>query len=549
VEAEAAALFADQPARAEVEVKTIDFPCDYCGETLSLPLDLAGKKTSCPECKRIIRVPVPNQKKKDWRTIDTRAPLGARPPDEPAPEGAWGSTNVRAASLEALEEAGALPREPRTFREKARPFLLAGALAAVLLTGGYFVWSWQAGKQEARALKQALDIAAADKLAPPAQGALHAGAGVYYLRTRSSGCAARAREQFGKALAALMGAGGAEHDALLGELALAQVELGGDKAEVDDGVRLSWDDTQKSVRATLTAMSAHYAQREALRAVCRRLLERGQTQRLLPLAAQVHPASGANRAEALAVAGLELHRGGQKAEAEKAAAQVLELYNAEPPMGEERPALRPAVVALALALGQTPPPPGKGSDDAESNAIGQAQGQALQGQLEDARKTARAAASTEAQFNALLAVAVAAVEAKAGDSADVEAALKAAEGVADRRRLSWPLLRLVEFGSRAGLPEERVKAAVELIPDPGVRAWAQLTAFRAALAAKRETVSEEALKGLKPDSLAEQVARQELARHNVRYDSGWAKTVQGWEEGPRAFGSLGVALGLQGDKK
>jgi hypothetical protein len=35
----------------------------------------------------------------------------------------------------------------------------------------------------------------------------------------------------------------------------------------------------------------------------------------------------------------------------------------------------------------------------------------------------------------------------------------------------------------------------------------------------------------------------------VRYDSGWSKVVQGWEEGPRAFGSLGVALGLQAEKK
>ena len=43
------------------------------------------------------------------------------------------------------------------------------------------------------------------------------------------------------------------------------------------------------------------------------------------------------------------------------------------------------------------------------------------------------------------------------------------------------------------------------------------------------------------------VGRFLLARRNTQLDSGYAKTVQTWEEPDRQFGSAGVALGLRGD--
>src|SRR5687768_8353102 len=57
----AASALADDAAKAAVEAakadenKTIDFNCSFCDEELHLPLSEAGKKTPCPECRRIIK--------------------------------------------------------------------------------------------------------------------------------------------------------------------------------------------------------------------------------------------------------------------------------------------------------------------------------------------------------------------------------------------------------------------------------------------------------------------------------------------------------------
>jgi hypothetical protein len=86
----------------------------------------------------------------------------------------------------------------------------------------------------------------------------------------------------------------------------------------------------------------------------------------------------------------------------------------------------------------------------------------------------------------------------------------------------------------------------EGIADRAVRGQAQLAVLRARLAAAPQVVGEDAAKQVDGKGLAHQLGREALARHNVRHDSGWAKVVQGWDEPERSFGSLGVALGLQG---
>ena len=82
VEEEALAAFADEPPPPEEDTtpKTIDFVCECCETQLNLPIDLAGKKTQCPnkECGRIIKVPVPKiEGTKDWRKMDRRGPAAA----------------------------------------------------------------------------------------------------------------------------------------------------------------------------------------------------------------------------------------------------------------------------------------------------------------------------------------------------------------------------------------------------------------------------------------------------------------------------------------
>jgi predicted Zn finger-like uncharacterized protein len=141
VEAQAAALFADEPQAAEpAEVKTIDFNCPYCDEPIKLSADLAGKRAPCPECKHIIKVPeLTKTDPKDWRKVEVRGPSGARPTDQPAPEGAWGSTSVRGVGTQALVEAGVIPKveRPRTLWQKTRLPVLGVSVALVLVLGGW----------------------------------------------------------------------------------------------------------------------------------------------------------------------------------------------------------------------------------------------------------------------------------------------------------------------------------------------------------------------------------------------------------------------------
>src|SRR5262249_27255964 len=152
------------------------------------------------------------------------------------------------------------------------------------------------------------------------QAALLHGIGDYYLRTGlplteegflrkgRNGAGVLARNQYGKALGLLIQAPAeSERDAALAELALAVVELGGANEEVQVELRIPWDLVQqKQVVPALTAMR-RVGRLDALRAVARRLIERGQPDRVLALAVQVFSSPEDDKAEALAAVGLELH--------------------------------------------------------------------------------------------------------------------------------------------------------------------------------------------------------------------------------------------------
>src|SRR6516164_3158746 len=61
VEALAASALADDhsAATATTVAGTIDFNCPNCDEAIQMSTDLGGKQAPCPECRRIIKVPMP----------------------------------------------------------------------------------------------------------------------------------------------------------------------------------------------------------------------------------------------------------------------------------------------------------------------------------------------------------------------------------------------------------------------------------------------------------------------------------------------------------
>src|SRR5436190_16191084 len=145
LEAQALAALAEQSpsSPAPASTKTIDFQCSFCDEKISLSADLAGKRAPCPECRRIIKVPLLEKADpKDWRKVDVHAPLIRDHRGAPAPEGAWGSEVSRGrVSRQALLEAGALPviKEKSTSRQWTHRIGLAVLTVFVLVVGTWAV--------------------------------------------------------------------------------------------------------------------------------------------------------------------------------------------------------------------------------------------------------------------------------------------------------------------------------------------------------------------------------------------------------------------------
>ncbi len=550
VETAAAALFADEPRQeAPVDTRKIDFTCPFCDAQVQFGAEDAGKRAPCPECRRIVKVPeLTKQQPKDWRKMDDGLPLGARRPDQPAPEGAWGSTAASAVSQQSLVAARAVPkgRQPMPTRRKV---LWGAAAAGVLcLTGGGALigYKWLARNREQQALQYVLDYAASDQartqVGREGVAALHGLAGQFYLKSKRPGSAVPAREQLEKALALLTTSEG-ERDVVLLDLSTALVELGGDAAEVDNGSRLKWDEVHKELRAALMALRVPEARLEGLRIASRQLIAKGQPDRPEALAAALFMAP-AERAEAQAVVGLELLAAGQKPRAEKAAAQALQVYAGEP---ETQPPLSAVVVALAVALNQQVPRPGKNAADEDAVVRGRAEGLAQLGQWAPARQQALQVANPEAKVRAFVTLAAAAVQAGAGGAEDAETALQLAETeLKHRRDTGWLLLQLVQVASQAGVAPEKMQTVAASIAEPELRGRAQLAVLRARLERDKQVVEEAAADTVEPRTLAHLLARAYLARHNVHYSSDWIKVVQGWPEPQKAFGSAGVALALVG---
>jgi hypothetical protein len=546
LEAAAAAALADEVQEEKV-VEQIEFICPMCDEPVKLPLDLGGKKHPCPSCRRIIPVPMPKASdRKNWRDTGPKLPSAARRDDGPAPEDAWGTRQMSGPSQEALKQAGVLQEKhkPLTLLQRLRPYLLL-ATPLLLLGGGWYGWTlYRAAGLEKRSLAYALEMAESEQGAkavggPAGQAVLDSYAGRYHLRSQQSGSstlpgsASKAREEFSKTVARAGRVTGPEVDVLLLETAPAVLQLAGTPDQIESDVRRPMPEVQKLLRAVLAGIRDPDARLEALRQTAAALIAQGEGGRVRPLTLQVYASADADQAEALATVGLEFLRAGKDAEADAVLDEVVGVLKQG-----EKPEPRAAVVALALARNKkSPTGPGKTPPEIERVQIGEAAGLAWRKQLDQARQRAGKLDNPDGRFRALLEVAVA-----TGQAADVEAALTALTAAKDAD-VRWATLRLVWLGQQAGLSPEKMEQAVAFLPR-ALAGWGQLTLLRVRLKASRSVESADALEKI-ASPLAQQAARVELSWHNTRQSVSWVRTVEGWDEGPRAFGLLGVALGMQ----
>jgi hypothetical protein len=562
LEAFAAAAFGDEPkATPPAEQAAIIFKCYYCDEEVRVGADLAGKQTPCPECRRIIKVPFLEKKQpKDWRKMDGRLPAGARS-DLPVPEGAWETGSV-GVSRQALAEAQAIPQIRRRWTVGQWITRATAGIAGVLLIGSA-VWMVVHGlalSRQNRALAKALQyLEPAGKLSPETTAEIHRGAGAYYLRTSNRGCVAEARNHFQQARAAILQAANVEpveRDAFLIELALAQVDLGGEKPEVDNETRLPWEEANKELRQTWQTVTSPEGRAEALRLVTRKLLAKNQGN-FAPALATLFPDESS---ELLAVVGLEMYSAKQEPMAEMLANQASQNLapQAQPQAGEAKPPAgqpAPSLIALWLALGKpekaaaAPSAPEAGKEAGSVILIGNVTGLVYQGKLDQARDRIRSATVPQDRFLAWIALATAAEENGQASAArpELEDALNLLEGEWKNRPVPpWQVLRLARVGAKAGL-EERVQAVARLIGDASSRGRMQLEVLRGRLAANKDRTDDSWIQIVDANTPAHAKALELLARHSARLGTGSAmqKTTESWEEKLQPFGYLGVALGLQ----
>jgi len=561
----AADLLSDKVEEKKIEF--IEFTCPQCDEPLKMKVELGGKQTQCPECKRIIKVPMPAKKDpNDWRGKDA-LPSGARREAPKALEGAWDPSKSMV-SEEALEEAGALPdqNEPLTKKQIAVRVILGVSAASVLVFAVMLIWSWIAGGRHKKMMNEALQYASGTEGKPALndEGAavIHQAAGEYHVRRNEPECVKPPKgdegawNQFGKARARLGAARqnpaatvSNDSEAQLMELAVAQLAMGGDPPEVANGTRLAWKDVVREVGSTLALIRNPEARREALRWVARLMIEKKQAAHVVTLVGQVSslpmliPDSSDRRssdaADALAAVGLELFKAGHTNEANNILQQLQGVYVKDEKFAAQVPPVTVEVVAFYLAMGQQPVAQ---KDEQEIVNAGQVVALVWQGKADEARQKAGSVRPPLRRFDALAAMAA------SGDKESAEAAAALAMGELGQQSLSaWALFGVVQAGCRSGANDVTMLSLADRVRDPALQGRAQLAVLRMRLAASKSRVDETTVEIVNAKTFSAMLARLEWMRHNCKHDSGSAKALSTWDDAMKPYGLAGAALGLQGD--
>jgi hypothetical protein len=565
----ALAAFSEEKAPVKAETpKTIDFECPQCGEPLKLPVDLQGKQAPCPECRRIIKVPLlVKRDPTDWRKVDTRIPSGARRDTEPAPEGVWGSTSATLVSRQAIEQA-APKRKKRLTRQQT---LMRGAIAlggVVLLGLAVLIGFSLVGKRsQERAFAQASEyLGQTNKANLPPEGlaALEQAAGTYHFNTHEGDCAKKASASLQNARSKLTESQSKEVDFLLTEQALALIDMGGvpKSQDVTQGRLLPWDQGADNIDKQLGQILGKVrpeARSYALRKTVAALLAKGQGKLAMVLVRQMaQPGTGSEGknasgevAELLALAGLEFLRKDEKQSAAELATQALNQIvpkkEKDKDKEDEKPAaLSPYLIALFMGLPGPDPLQGKVDESALDTKIGRAAGESLKGDLTKARAVLDSIDYGADRFRAL---AVAGTVAPKDSTLVNEAVDLFEKELRDKPLPPWLLVQAVETGLEVGVSEDRLNILAKAISDPSLQGQAQLEILRSSLKKQKDSVNRTSFENVSDVGAARLRAALELARHNSKIDSGFQKEVDSWsDEKQRAFGLMGVALGMQ-DKK
>jgi hypothetical protein len=582
VEAAALAAWSDEPAKAEQPAeRVIDVECLHCGHKWTEPQARAGKNTLCPECRERVRIPELKEDELpgDWRQKRTKLPSLAKGQHE-QPEDVQDAGKAVMVQGESLKKAGAIDEdiEPRPRWQKVM-FVVAPVVALAGI--GFGIWSLMKSRtadKEHTLMKEAQEeFAQTIATLPPSDvspevplctAILHVAAGEYALRQNQPEKLKEAMDQFAKAREALREASRKPHgpawNAACGELAVAQLGLGGTDEQVRDQTRIRWvPDANQRVRPNERVFTVLEELRQTLqliqgtefefrnhlaRRLARELARRGQAAFAvdqLPLALFPQEPD-----EAKAIAALEVFRADRNSDVARRAAAELKDRAPELLKGNPRPA---SAMTLFLVLAVDKPPPVVGTPAGNSPSDGSRFAYAghllLEGKSGEALELARRPGAADQQLRALVLC--------ADWSADPGPALDAAQAVVAGKKKDGPalspfaILRLSQVASAAGRHDQANRFA-DALADEGLRVWAKGDAVRLRAAASPAERADEAWaevpKDLKSLRAGHGWGRLWVARQNARLSGDRAaevKAVGPWPTGISPFGKAGVALGLQ----
>lgn len=483
------------------EAGTIDFTCDFCEHELHVPREEAGKRLPCPECKNILRVPTPKEEKpKDWRDVAKKGPTIANlTQPEKISEDAWGTqTDKGRVSRVSLEEAEALPEvtaKPVGVRGWIRRGLWGALGVAVLVLaviGASRVHRNERQKDDVAELRQLIEAKGGAALEKPLLRAeVYRALGEYNVRNQKH---FKAMDHLKNALATARGssAKGPDHDLFLRDLALTHIELGGTEEERINKEKYYWkDEVQKELLRTLSTIRSPEARVLALRDVATRLLEKGQGELAVGLAAQLKNAEAGYRSLLLS----------------QQIALMLALDQKE------------QVDALAKE-----PDPSKEVRDTFAR-VGYAEYYARKGDVAKALELVQARGPARDRLEASVGV-TAVLLANRADPKAVEAAVPfvdeslrlAGEARAELRKLPWLTLQVIQQGARVKGPDA-VKDLAKNI-DPAFRPRAYLEILRAESAKAVEPLAISALGDVEfadKEATALDLAWLALARQHARF--------------------------------
>ncbi len=446
----AAAEEEEKKQEAPKESRTIKFNCDYCDEEVEVGFDLGGKREPCPSCKRILKVPLPeDDKPKDWREIARKGPQLALKNQPEELEGAWGTeTDKGRVSRGSLEEAGAIQEAEVEPVGAGVWFQRAFITLAVF---GIFVGLYYAAQFYRTKALQKHTLAKAQQAYGEVQEKMDRGwkaemqrkIGNFHSKANKP---QEARKAFLTAAYLLQETPDGKtkppspaEEILLSDIAVSMVQLGGNEDQVIEKIRLSWSEVQRDLERALQGIVTPDGRAFALRRVAKALHARGQDQLAEAMANRLNAGAQGDPIILAELAALMLSSG-KKEEAE---ALVFKL-----PEDEESRLDLPTRLAWAA-------------------------GKAYQGDFEAARKIASRKGNPIERFQAAMAVGDIAL--LKSDANSVQASLESALEIAKKGAIQPKAISLImryqlsllsaysedgeEAKSRAGnLPNKELKA-------------------------------------------------------------------------------------------